>query len=168
MPKITQRIPAACAVALAAAFGLGVTGVAAQEEQPPLGEEQEEEITCQATIAPASLLSEEQPAILQVTFSEEIGTTTEVRPQEGSGIEVVRVEKPEEIEKVAEAEEEQEFEAAVDVPAYDVQLHLNTANAAGGQWALEFEGTMGKCLGTVDVAESVEPTEEEFGEPPLR
>lgn len=167
MPKITQRIPAACALALAAAVGLGATGAAAQEEQEPL--EQEEEITCRANIAPASLLSEEQPAILQVTFSEEIGTTTEVRPQEGSGLEVVKVEKPEEIEKVAETEEEeQEFEAAADVPAYDVQLHLNTAEAASGQWTLEFDGTMGKCVGIVDVAESVEPPQEEVGEPPLR
>lgn len=172
MRKISQRLPAALSLALAGALGLTVTA-SAQEEAQPEQEQQEEEITCRATVAPASIVSQAEPVVVQVTFSEEIGTTKEVEPQTESGLEVIKVEKPEELEKVAEIETETEgeegFEEAAQRPAYDVQVRLNAENAEHGQWTLAFEGTEGNCIGTLQIAEMEQPEPpQEGGEPPLR
>lgn len=170
MRNIGRRAPIALAVALGAALGLTVGDVAAQEEEQ---QQEQEEIECTATLSPVTIATTTEPVVLGVNFSEEIGTAKEVRPQEGSGLEVLRVEKPERTAKAEIETEEEEFEEAADQPQYDLQLRLNAANAQEGDWELRFEGTEGACKGRVHVEPVAEgempPAEaEEEAEPPLR
>lgn len=172
MRNMRQRGSMAVAIALTAGLGLAVSGVAAQEEMQE--EQPQEEELCRATLAPTSIVQQEEPLEIQVAFAEEIGTTTEVEPQENSGLEVIKVEKAVEIEKRAEAETEEEqaeeYEAAANVPAYDVLLRVNATAAESGEWELHFQGTDGECVGTIQVTPPVEvetpPQDEGSGEPP--
>lgn len=178
MRSMMQQGPLAIALAVAAGLGLATTQAAAQEQEQP--QQEKEETTCKAVLAPAAIVQQEQPIAMQVSFAEEIGTTTEVTAREESGLEVIKVEKAEEIEKAAKAEGEEteegeaaEYESAVEIPAYDVLLRLNAAEAVDGQWELRFVGTEGECVGQVQVTLPAEegdvpPAEEGSGEQPPR
>lgn len=173
MRNIAQQGSLAVALAVAAGLGLVTTQAAAQEQEEP--QQEQEEITCRAILAPTDIVQQEGPVAIQVSFAEEIGTTTDVVAQNESGLEVIKVEKATEVERAKTEEtgegEAAEYESAAEIPAYDVLLRLNAAEAVDGQWELRFVGTEGECVGQVQVTLPAEegdmpPAEDGSGEPP--
>ena len=91
----------------------------------------EEAEPCVAIIAPDALEAQDEPAVVEVRFTQALGVLGTVHSAEESGVRVVQV------------SEEESAEA--------LTLSLDTSGAQEGNWTLSFEGDMAVCQGTLRI-----------------
>ena len=180
------------ALALPAGLALAAGPAQAQETETEYGEQERQEKQaetprCTVTFAPEMIQAKQPQVDLKAAFSEEIGTTTDVVLQQGSGLIVTKVAKPGELEMAADvaaaeadaaeeaaetggAEKAEKQKAEAIEPAadraeeFDVAVLLNAVAAEDGEWTATFQGTEGECAGTLVVKAQAEEAPE-MGEP---